>query len=77
MKQVSGIESNCTLCEPWIKAILDHSFCNLDNFKKKQGFYISLFREKKLEEKIIPKPSVDIVVFSSFMKFLRRMHVIF
>jgi hypothetical protein len=83
MKQVSAIESNCTLCEPWIKVFFYRSFCNLDNLKKKQGFYLWLFGERKPEEKFLPKPnvdilvSVDIVVFSSFMTLLRMTHVIF
>jgi hypothetical protein len=60
-----------------LKQFLIIAFAILTILKKKQGFYISLFREKKSEEKFIPKPSVDTVVFSSFMKLLRRMHVIF
>ncbi len=77
MKQVGGIESNCTLFEPWIKWFLGYSLCNPYYFRRKQGFYLQLFREKKLERKFILSLSVDIVGFSSFKKLLRRMHVIF
>ncbi len=77
MKEVGGIESNCTLFEPWIKSLLGHSLCNPYYFRKKQGLYLRLFREKKLERKFILSLSVNIVGFSTFKKLLRRMYVIF
>lgn len=77
MKQVGGIESNCTLFEPWIKSFLVYSLCNPYNFRKKQDFYLRLFREKNLERKFSLSLSVNIVGFSFLKKLLRRMHVIF
>jgi hypothetical protein len=47
IKQVSGEEFDCTLCDPWIEPLLRHKFISLEDFRSKHGFFLRLFRKKR------------------------------
>jgi hypothetical protein len=57
------------LCDPWIEPLLGHELINLEDFRTKQGFFLHLFRENKLEGKFVLSPTT---CYSSLKTYTTR-----
>jgi hypothetical protein len=42
-----------------MEPLFGHKFINPENFKSKQGFFLCLFKEKKLEGKFVLNPTTE------------------
>jgi hypothetical protein len=72
IKQANNEKFDHTLCDPWIEPLLRHKLVSLENFKSKQGFFLCLFREKKIEGKFVLSPTIEIMGYSSLKKYTTR-----
>jgi hypothetical protein len=57
------------LCDPWIEPLLGHQLISLENFRSKQGFFLCLFKENKLEGKFVLSPTT---CYSSLKNYTTR-----
>jgi hypothetical protein len=71
IKQINSEEFDYMLCDPWIEPLLGHKLINLEDFKSKQGFFLCLFKEKKLESKFVLSPTTEVMGYSSLKKDTR------
>ncbi len=62
IKHVSNEKFDYTLCDPWIEPLLGHMLINPKDFRSKHGFFLCLFRKKKLKGKFVLNPTTKLWV---------------
>jgi hypothetical protein len=72
IKQVNSEKFDYTLCDPWIEPLFRHKLISLEDLKSKQGFFLCLFKEKKLEGKFVLSPTIEVMGYSNMKKDTTR-----
>jgi hypothetical protein len=63
------------LYDPWIEPLLGHKLISPKDFKSKQGFFLCLFKEMKVEGKFVLSPTIEVMGYSSLKKYTTRKNV--
>jgi hypothetical protein len=69
IKQDGNDEFNYVLCDPWIESLLRHKLGNVKNIGNKCGFFLCLFRDKKLEGRFPLSLNTKVVGYLTLKKY--------
>ncbi len=69
IKQDGDDEFNYMLYDPWIKSLLRHKLGNVKHIGSKCGFFLCLFKDKKLEGRFTLSLNAKVVGYLTLKKY--------